>query len=84
MTVGELLALLEGFEHDRVVVMSRDAEGNGYSPLYGAWAGKYQAETTWSGDVGLECLDDELRGHGYTDEDVMEDGERAVILTPTN
>lgn len=34
MTVGELKKALEKVPDDRLVVCSRDAEGNGYSPLY--------------------------------------------------
>ena len=84
MTVAELIRLLSGFEPDRIVVMAKDAEGNNYSPLHGMWAGKYRAETTWYGPVGLEGIDEEMMQQGYTDEDVMTDGEKALILTPVN
>lgn len=84
MTVKELIGLLSGFEQEAEVVLQKDAEGNGYSPLAGIWDGQYRADTTWSGEVGLTGLDDEMRELGYTDEDVMEDGVSAVILTPTN
>ena len=85
MTVGELVELLLGEpDQTREVIMAKDAEGNDYSPLHGSWCGKYRADTTWSGDVGLEGLDDELRQRGYTDEDVMDDGVPALILTPVN
>jgi hypothetical protein len=37
---------------DMMLVMSRDAEGNGYSPLSGYSApSKYEPESTWSGYV---------------------------------
>jgi len=84
MTVGELRELLKGFDADRIVIMAKDGEGNSYSPLYGAWTGKYRAETTWFGDVGLEGLDEELRERGYTESDVMIHGVPALILSPTN
>jgi hypothetical protein len=84
MSVKELIEMLSAYDGDRIVVMAKDSEGNSYSPLSGAWAGKYRAETTWFGDVGMEELDDEDRDQGYTDEDVMEDGELALILTPVN
>ena len=84
MTVAELIEMLKGFGPDRIVVMQKDAEGNGYSPLVSTWAGKYRAETTWYGDVGLEALDDELREQGFTEEDVMTSGESALVLVPVN
>ncbi len=84
MTVKELIEMLKGFEPDRVVVMAKDGEGNSYSPLHGAWTGRYRADTTWYGEVGLEGLDDEDREQGFDEEDVMSDGEPAVILTPVN
>jgi len=85
MTVGELVELLLGEpDQTREVIMSKDAEGNGYSPLHGMWCGRYRAESTWSGEVGLEGLDDEMRKRGYSDEDVATDGVPALILTPVN
>ena len=34
MTVGDLIAVLSELPPDTLVVMSRDEEGNGFSPLY--------------------------------------------------
>ena len=84
MTVKALIEMLSGFEPDRLVVLSKDSEGNSYSPLHGAWTGKYRPTTTWYGEMGLEGLDDEDIAAGFTEEDVFQDGERAVVLTPTN
>ncbi|QRY51794.1 hypothetical protein [Mycolicibacterium septicum] len=53
---------------DALVVQSRDAEGNGFSPLADIEVGKYQAETTWSGEmIPRDC-----------------DGSPAVCLWPVN
>lgn len=82
MNVKELIEMLSGFEPDRIVVMAGDAEGNSYSLMHGAWTGRYRAETTGYGDVGLEGLDEELMAQGYSEEDVMQDGEPALVLTP--
>jgi len=83
MTVRELVGLLQGEPNqDREVVLSKDAEGNSYSPLYGTWVGRYSEQTSGQGDAGMECLDDELRAEGYNDEDVMADGVPALILSP--
>lgn len=36
---------------DGEVIMQKDAEGNGYSPLYGFVQAHYVPETTWYGEV---------------------------------
>lgn len=84
MNVGELIKILSEQDPDRIVVVSRDAEGNSYSPLSGLWTGTYVADTTWSGSIGLEGLSDELQEAGYTEEDVAEDGQPAIVLQPVN
>jgi hypothetical protein len=83
MTVAELRDFLETIDGERLVVLQKDAEGNGFSPLDGYWQGAYRAETTWYGDAGLEALTDKHREAGYDDEDVIY-GEPALILTPVN
>jgi hypothetical protein len=83
MKVKELLELLKDEDPERIVVMAKDGEGNGYSPLSGVWSGAYQAETTWYGRAGAEQLTPELREQGYGEEDVC-DGDPAIILTPVN
>jgi len=83
MTVKELIEQLKKEDPDRLVIMAKDPEGNGYSPLSDFWSGAYRAETTWFGEVGLESLTDEYRKQGYTEEDVI-DGVPALILTPIN
>lgn len=82
MTVGELIAELQKEDPDRIVVMSSDAEGNRHSPLASFWTGAYRPETTWMGEVGLQKLTKQDREDGYTNEDVIRDGQPAVILSP--
>lgn len=84
MTVRELIELLKNEDPDRLVIMAKDSEGNSYSPLADMWSGAYVADTTWSGEVGLDELTEELRAQGYDEEDVSEDGVPALILCPTN
>jgi len=90
MTVKELIKELEKIENkDRVVVMSKDGEGNSYSPLADFWEGAYEAETTYSGSAWLDKLTPEDMVGGYTEEDVRipEDNENviyALVLCPTN
>lgn len=83
MKVGELIKKLESFDKDRIVIMQKDSEGNGYSPLEGLWSGSYEEESTWSGYMGLEELTEEDIKDGYGDGDVV-DGQKAVCLYPVN
>lgn len=79
MTVKELIEILKDLPEDREIVMSCDAEGNGYSPLADAdpqrW---YTPETTWSGDV--HHPDDIESGEVELDES----SKLVVLLWPTN
>jgi len=87
MTVKELIEQLQKEDPERLVVMAKDPEGNGYSPLSDFWTGAYKAETTWYGEVGAESIDDfteeDLKA-GFGEGDVISDGVPAIILTPIN
>ncbi len=75
MTVKELIEVLSGFSPDKEVILQKDAEGNGYSPLAGADDDAvYVAETTYSGTVYSK---DEK-------EEYAPNGEQVVVLWPTN
>jgi hypothetical protein len=86
MTVGELRTLLLEAADDDVVVLAKDAEGNGHSPLAGGWLCTYVPDSTWSGDVYMRDLTDDARKEGYTEEDVYEGsgGVAGFVLSPTN
>lgn len=73
MKVSELIALLNDLDPDVIVVMQKDAEGNGYSPCDGAEAARYEADSTWSGHV----MSDE-------DDDYEARGVACVVLWPVN
>jgi hypothetical protein len=68
MTVGELMDYLDGQPRDRLVVLAKDEEGNGFSPLYAAEMERYVAETTYSGDLTED----------------PDGGEPVVLLWPVN
>lgn len=78
-TVGQLVAVLLELPQDAVVVLSKDAEGNGFPPVaspvgeYGFSTGFYEAESTWSGEY-FNADDDER----------PDDAVEAVCLWPTN
>lgn len=80
MNVGELIELLQTFDPERVVIMQRDSEGNGYAPLLGA-----DDNARWNsarGELGLERISELDRKQGYTEEDIV-DGEPAVVVWPS-
>jgi hypothetical protein len=73
MTVTDLIEELSKFPGNLKVIVSKDSEGNGFSPLSDTCDGYYLSQTTWAGDY-------------YSDpEDARELGARpAVFLWPTN
>lgn len=83
MTVRELIEFLQTEDPRRLVIIAKDAEGNGHSPLSSYWTGAYAADSTWSGEVGLEELTKEDKEAGYSEEDIIK-GVPALILAPTN
>jgi len=85
MTIKELIKLLKKEDPNRLVIMSSDSEGNSFSPLSEVSTCAYRSDNSWSGEVGLEGpLSDELISEGYSQEDIMQDGEPALCLHPTN
>jgi len=84
MTVKELIEALKKIDNqDRIVVMSKDGEGNSYSPLADFGEVAYIAESTWDGTVGPEELTDEMRKDGWEEDDIIE-GDPAIVFYPTN
>lgn len=83
MKVSDLIAILQEFPGDALVVQARDAEGNGYSPVDDVTLGRYAADSTWSGEYGLYELTAELKAEGFSEEDVP-DGPSAVCIHPVN
>jgi hypothetical protein len=86
MTVKELIKELKTLDPNAIVVMSSDAEGNGYSPLDGFYQGFYTPDSTWSGEVhtqqdldGVEDLDDDSWAPEVTEETVP-----CIVLCPVN
>lgn len=54
MKVKDLKKLLENEDDNAIVIIQKDSEGNGYSPLYSTYTGYYEAENNWSGEISLE------------------------------
>lgn len=51
MKIRELIAHLQGENPEHIVVMASDAEGNNFSPLCDVSVNRYEAETTWHGEL---------------------------------
>lgn len=86
MTVRELIAALQDYPPDTLVVLSEDSEGNGHSPLHQAADGTYVPTSTWSGDLYAgRTLTPELIEAGYGDDDVHDSDDTldVVVLWPT-
>lgn len=87
-TVGELMDYLTTQPRNRQIVLQKDAEGNGYSPLAEASVGLYVADSTYSGEVHptpedvTQWVADGLGQEG--DWYVPEEAERVVVLGPVN
>jgi hypothetical protein len=51
MRVKELIELLQQEDPERLVIVSKDGEGNGFSPMIQEFSvGFYEADSTWSGE----------------------------------
>lgn len=86
MTVKDLRKALVGLPDEMPVILQKDGEGNGYSPLSQADGdnNSYVADSTWSGEVLLTKLTKALEKKGYSEEDVAVDGVPCVVLCPVN
>lgn len=74
MTVKELQRVLDKFHPEDEVILSRDAEGNSFSPLEEISHGEYIPYNSWSG---------ELRHRRDEDDDEIHN-EKAIFLWPVN
>ena len=86
MTVGELKAILEVLDQSLPVILSKDSEGNSYSPLAG-WNADYLYEpnNSWSGDLYPESGSLAATDEDPTDVRVVSPSSIKVLtLWPTN
>jgi hypothetical protein len=86
MTVFELIEQLQKLDPTSQVILQKDSEGNGYSPLSGVDGDAiYVPENTWSGEVyGTEYTADD---HGMDSADWTElllKTPKCVVLFPVN
>lgn len=77
MTVKELKSILSKYDDDLLVVMSSDAEGNGYGELFAI-----NDNSTFDGEtIGVQNLTPKLKAKGYTEED-LGSGNPCIVLYP--
>lgn len=75
MNVKKLRKALKKYPSDMEVILQKDSEGNGYSPLGGGEGAMYQAETEWSGEA--------IHEDDY-DPDDYPDAVKVFVLWPVN
>ena len=87
LTLATLRARLQELSHlpdDTPVILQKDAEGNGYSPLADGGEGMYLADSTYSGET-YPTPEQIAADRAYTEEDeAPEDAIRVIILRPVN
>ncbi len=91
MTLFELFeatkTLLETMPPDSQVIIQKDAEGNGYSPLSAVDGDAiYTPDSTWSGDVASTnwTWQEACRGSAAEWEEFKAENPRCVVLAPVN
>lgn len=82
-TVRDLINALSRFNQDRVIILAKDPEGNGYSPLAGIDEGLYVPTSTWAGDMYYWDSGDHETMQLY-DEILASGGQKALVLGPVN
>ena len=84
MKVKDLKKLLKNFDNNDEVILSRDEEGNGYSPLDDVVAMVYVGNTRCSGDVYIKEITGNLEVAVYSEDDLYhgKDGQNAIVLYP--
>lgn len=87
LTLGQLRKMLGKLNHlpdDVILVMAKDRECSGFSPLDEVDEGMYVAETTWSGEHYM--TEEQRRAQSCPDDytEAPEDATRAVFLWPVN
>lgn len=85
MKVKDLIQELTSLDPEMQVIIQKDSEGNGYSPLAGVDSNAiYEAETTWFGEVydSRWSADDACMGLDEWQEILSKP--RCVVLFPVN
>lgn len=89
ITNARLVEFLQKQPPEQLVVLAKDAEGNGFSPLVDMEVAPYEAETTYSGSTYLTREEVQNRidngESGWSEDDFPPDGlDEVTVLWPTN
>ena len=86
MTLAELRAQLDALNlpDDTIVILAKDAEGNGHSPLVEAEHAMYLADSTYSGQRYLTAQQRAAEADPDDHSEAPDDAVPAVFLWPTN
>lgn len=85
MLVKDLMEVLQELDPDTQIILQKDAEGNGYSPLAAQGMGYYVANSTYSGDVydeDWDADDCDLAQDEWLE--MRTENPRVLVLAPTN
>lgn len=83
-SLRDALAKLDHLPGDTLIVLAKDGEGNGFSPLADLDEAMYDADSTYSGDRYLSDADREATGQPDEYSEAPESAVAAVFLWPTN
>lgn len=84
-TVGELREKLSQYPDDTIVVLEKDASGNGYSPLSNVEIAYYEPTCTYAGEYKVVREDWNAEDYfGDSWEEHVQNAMPAVILGPVN
>lgn len=81
-TVGWLRDQTLGYRRDAKVILAKDAEGNGYSPLAAIEEAMYEATSTWAGEVYQTPEVVEAEPGEWSA--APDSAERVIVLGPVN
>jgi hypothetical protein len=85
MTVKDLKTYIENLPDDMEIILQKDSEGNGYSPLYRADSeARYVPDSTWSGDVYFDEWGAEDNCMTKEQFEEMRKLPQSLILSPVN
>ena len=86
MKVKKLIDILNKQNPEDEVILSKDSEGNSFSPLADFSEDLYVPETKWYGEIHIKKLTDKLKEQGFSEEDLYggDDGINCITLWPVN
>lgn len=86
MNVKELKEVIQDLPDNMEIILQKDSEGNGYSPLAGVDPDCiYEPETTWGGEV--YALEHGAEGNGFEEDEwqeILDNFPKTLVLFPVS